>query len=119
MTSYPPTRADAVVDTIHGVPVRDPYRWLEDEQSAEVQTWMRAQDELTRAELARLPGLEHLRARLRELFYYDAISAPAHRQGRFFYTRKHADREKAIVSAAIAYLAYHGGDEEFVDEIGD
>ncbi len=97
MTSYPPTRADAVVDTIHGVPVRDPYRWLEDEQSAEVQTWMRAQDELTRAELARLPGLEHLRARLRELFYYDAISAPAHRQGRFFYTRKHADREKAIV----------------------
>ena len=29
------------------------------------------------------------------------------------------DREEAIVAAAIAYLAYHGGDEEFVDEIGD
>jgi len=29
------------------------------------------------------------------------------------------DREKAIVAAAIAYLAYHGGDEEFVNEIGD
>ena len=29
------------------------------------------------------------------------------------------DQEKAIVAAAIAYLAYHGGTEEFVDEIGD
>jgi hypothetical protein len=29
------------------------------------------------------------------------------------------DQEKAIVAAAIAWLAYHGGDEEFVDEIGD
>jgi hypothetical protein len=30
-----------------------------------------------------------------------------------------AEREKAIVAAAIAFLAYHGGEEEFVDEIGD
>jgi hypothetical protein len=29
------------------------------------------------------------------------------------------DREKAIVAAAIAYLAYFVGDEEFVDQIGD
>ena len=29
------------------------------------------------------------------------------------------DQEKAIVAAAIAYLAYYGGTEEFVDEIGD
>jgi hypothetical protein len=29
------------------------------------------------------------------------------------------DQEKAVVAAAIAYLAYHGGSEEFVDEIGD
>ena len=29
------------------------------------------------------------------------------------------DQEKAIVAAAIAYLTYHGGEEEFVDQIGD
>jgi len=29
------------------------------------------------------------------------------------------DREEAIVAAAIAYLAYHGGEEEYVDAIGD
>jgi hypothetical protein len=29
------------------------------------------------------------------------------------------DREKAIVAAAISYMAYHGGEEEFVDAVGD
>ena len=94
---WPATRTDAIVDTVHDVSLPDPYRWLEDENSPEVQAWMTAQDEYTRAELAKLPGREQLAARLRELFYYDAISAPAHRKGRYFYTRKHADKEKTVV----------------------
>src|ERR1041384_3680471 len=36
-------------------------------------------------------------ARLKQVFYFDAISAPVHRKGRYFYTRKHADKEKTIV----------------------
>jgi prolyl oligopeptidase len=95
--SWPATRTDAIVDTVHGVSLPDPYRWLEDEKAPEVQAWMSAQDEYTRAELAKLPGREKIAARLRELFYYDAISAPAHKKGRYFYTRKHADKEKTIV----------------------
>ncbi len=94
---WPATRTDAIVDTVHGISLPDPYRWLEDEKSPEVQAWMTAQDEHTRAELARIPGRDQLAARLRELFYYDAISAPAHRKGRYFYTRKHANKEKTIV----------------------
>jgi len=94
---WPATRTDAIVDTVHGLQLPDPYRWLEDEKSPEVQAWMTAQDEYARAELAKLPGRDQLAARLRELFYYDAISAPAHRKGRYFYTRKHADKEKSIV----------------------
>ena len=47
--TYPATRAEAVVDTLHGVEVADPYRWLEDEKSPEVQAWMKAQDAFTRA----------------------------------------------------------------------
>ena len=34
--AYPPTRTDAVVDTYFGTKVADPYRWLEDDGSAEV-----------------------------------------------------------------------------------
>jgi prolyl oligopeptidase len=95
--SYPATRRADLTEVIHGVKISDPYRWLEDEKSPEVQTWMNAQDQYTRAELAKLPGREAFEKRLNELFYFDAISAPEHCKGRYFYTRKHADKEKSIV----------------------
>jgi prolyl oligopeptidase len=94
---WPATRKDAIVEVVHGKQLADPYRWLEDEHSPEVVAWMKVQDEFARAELAKLPGRDQLVARLKELFYYDAISAPAHRKGRYFYTRKHADKEKTVV----------------------
>ena len=93
----PTTRTDAVIEIVHGKTIADPCRWLEDEHSPEVQAWMQAQDDYTRAELAKLPGREALVDRLKRLFYYDAVSAPTHRYGHYFYTRKHADQEKTIV----------------------
>jgi len=94
---YPASRREAIVDTLHGVPVPDPYRWLEDETKPEVKDWMKAQDAYTRQRLAALPGRDALAARLTEVFYYDAVGAPTHRHGRFFYSRKHKDKEKTIV----------------------
>jgi prolyl oligopeptidase len=94
---YPPTRVDNVVDTLHGVAVADPYRWLEDGGSPEVKTWMTDQDGFTRSQLGALPGREALTKRLRELFYVDSLTAPQHRGNRWFYERQHADKEKAIV----------------------
>ncbi|MCA9656624.1 MAG: S9 family peptidase [Myxococcales bacterium] len=93
---YPATRRDAVVDTLHGVSVADPYRWLEDVDAKEVQEWMGAQDEVARAYLESLPKREELEKRLIELTYIDAISPPSHRGKRYFYSRSHADKEKAV-----------------------
>ncbi len=95
--AYPATRRDDVKDVIHGVTVADPYRWLEDGKSPEVQTWMTAEDALARAQLKNLPEREAIVARLKELFYVDALGAPRHRGERYFYTRRHATKEKAIV----------------------
>ncbi|MDB4954714.1 MAG: prolyl endopeptidase [Myxococcales bacterium] len=94
---WPATRKDTLVETIHGRQIADPYRWLEDEHSPDVQAWMTAQDNFARAELAKLPGRDELAARIKQLLYYDAIGAPLHRKGRYFYTRKHVDKEKTIV----------------------
>ncbi|MSP62186.1 MAG: S9 family peptidase [Myxococcales bacterium] len=93
---HPATRAEDVKDTLFGVAVADPYRWLEDGKAPEVTAWMEAQDQVTRARLAALPGRAALAARLKALFYVDSISAPRHRGTRYFYQRTHADREKAI-----------------------
>jgi prolyl oligopeptidase len=94
---YPSTRKTETRDLLHGVSVADPYRWLEDARASEVQEWMRAQDGLTRAELQHYPGREAIAARLKELLYTDSKSAPMRRGNRWFYSRRHADREKAIV----------------------
>jgi prolyl oligopeptidase len=94
---YPESRRDSSVDRIHGVAIADPYRWLEDASKPEVQAWMKAQDDYARARLARLPGRDALATRLGEVFYFDAVAAPRHRQGRYFFWRKHKDKEKSIV----------------------
>jgi prolyl oligopeptidase len=95
--SYPVTRSEKVVDTLHGVSVADPYRWLEEEKADEVQAWMKAQDTLTRQWLAKVPVREALARRFRELFYVESISAPVHLAHRYFYARTHKDKEKAVV----------------------
>jgi len=94
---WPPTRVGNLTETVHGQKISDPYRWLEDETVPEVQAWMTQQDEYARAELAKSPRRDELAARLKQLFYFDAITAPIHRAGRYFYARKHADKEKTIV----------------------
>ena len=95
--AYPSTRAEQVKDVLHGVEVTDPFRWLEDVKSAEVKSWMKSQDDLTRGLLKALPERDAIAARLRDLYYIDSVSAPRHRKGRYFLTRRHADKEKSVV----------------------
>jgi prolyl oligopeptidase len=94
---WPATRAGTDSDTVHGHRLADPYRWLEEETSPEVQAWMTAQDDYARGVVGKLPHRDELVARLKQVFYFDAISAPIHRHGRYFYSRKHADKEKIVV----------------------
>lgn len=75
----------------------DPYRWLEDEKSPEVQAWMKAQDDFARAQLHALPDRAALLKRYRELYYLDSMGAPTRRGGRYFYVRTHKEKEKAVV----------------------
>ena len=93
----PPTRTQLIKDTIFGTPVEDPYRWLENEKSPEVQAWMKAQDDFARAQLTKLPGRDALLARYKELYYVESVGIPVKRGGRYFYTRTHKDKEKAVV----------------------
>ena len=97
MLPYPDNRPGLASDTLFGTEVKDPYRWLENEQDPAVKAWMAEQDALARRELSALPEREAIRARLKELMYVDDLSAPSHRGGRYFFTRRSATQEKAIV----------------------
>ncbi len=93
----PVARVEKIEETLHGVKVADPYRWLEMESAPEVQEWMAGQDRVARDWLLKRPGRDALQKRYAELFYLESVSAPEKRGGRYFYSRTHKDKEKAIV----------------------
>ncbi len=97
LSPYPPSRTVEAADVLHGATVKDPYRWLEDAKSPEVQAWMKAEDDLARGRLAALPGRDAIAARLKELLYVDSLTAPIHRGTRYFFSRRHANKEKIVV----------------------
>jgi prolyl oligopeptidase len=91
------TRTSPGADTLFGQRVLDPYRWLEDENSAEVQAWMAAQDKYARAFLDELPGRAALVKRLEALYYVGTIGVPVERGARLFYLKRDAHQEKAVL----------------------
>jgi len=64
MATTIPTRSEPVMETIHGVKVVDPYRWLEDGDSAEVRSWTAQQNRLLRQTLDAVPSRKGLVDRL-------------------------------------------------------
>ncbi len=73
---YPTTPEKPVVDSYFGTSVSDPYRWLEDDRSAETTAWVKAQNKVTFAYLNQLPQKEKIKKRLESIWNYERISAP-------------------------------------------
>jgi prolyl oligopeptidase len=84
---YPETRTVDQVDDFFGMPVADPYRWLEDPDSEETKAWVQAQNAVTFDFLRRIPERERIRERLTELWDYAKAWAPVKRGGRYFQLR--------------------------------
>lgn len=86
--SYPPSPQKPVTETLHGVSFTDPYRWLEDQTSAETRAWVDAQIKYTRSQLDPIAGRDALRKRLTELMRADKLTAPRVHGGRLFYMKR-------------------------------
>lgn len=97
---YPrPVRGDTV-DNYHGTMVPDPYRGLEDLDSAATRSWVAAQAQLTDSYLAALPGRERLRSRLSQLVNYERFGAPFQAGGKYFYTRNSGLQNQNVLYVA-------------------
>ena len=83
---YPETPRGDVVDDYHGSKVADPYRWLEDADSAQTAAWVKAQNKLSLPFLAALPTRDAYRKRLAELWNYERYGVPQRKAGKLFFT---------------------------------
>ncbi len=83
--NYNPTRKDTTVkDNYFGTVVADPYRWLEDDTSAETADWVQQQVKLTKGYLEKIPFRDAIRKRYETLFNYEKYSAPF-KEGKYTY----------------------------------
>jgi prolyl oligopeptidase len=97
MPSYPPTPTTDAAETLHGETIPDPYRWLEDGDSAETREWTEAQNALTRSYLDAVPGRRELHHRLDQLLAIGAISVPTPARGRYFYLRRDGRQNQPVL----------------------
>ncbi|WP_341206112.1 prolyl oligopeptidase family serine peptidase [uncultured Psychrosphaera sp.] len=73
---YPVTKKGDVVDEYFGTKVPDPYRWLEDDMSAETADWVKAQNKTTQGYLSNIPYREKIEQRLSALLDYEKVGMP-------------------------------------------
>ncbi|MDO4753378.1 MAG: prolyl oligopeptidase family serine peptidase [Bacillota bacterium] len=84
--NYPLSRREDVKETIFGVEIKDPYRWMENQDSPELAKWVDEQIAFTEDYLSKFPGREALKTRLKELYDYEKYSGyVVHYKGRLLY----------------------------------
>ncbi|HUK63512.1 MAG TPA: hypothetical protein VLV15_09265, partial [Dongiaceae bacterium] len=94
---YPASPPGDVVDTLHGVAVPDPWRWLEDGRSPEVQNWTDAQNAVTRRALEGVQGRDRIRAELQRLYRIPTLSAPRLAGTRLFWQKREEGQDQPVV----------------------
>lgn len=108
---YPETKQVDTTDTYFGTEVKDPYRWLEDDKSAETAAWVKAENQVTFGYLEKIPFRKELKERLEKVWNYEKISAPF-KEGDYTYYFKN----NGLQNQSVLYRKDKNGKEElFLD----
>ena len=99
-SGYPKPRKSNQVDDYHGTSVPDPYRWMEDTESADTQAWIAAENKVTAAYLATIPERDKLRKRLTELWNYERFSSPFKVGRHYFYSKNDGLQNQSVMYIA-------------------
>ena len=94
---YPATATVNHVDTLHGTAVPDPYRWLEDDHSAETKAWVAEQNKVTFAYLELIPARPRLKERLTKLWNYERYGVPHREGGRYVFSKNDGLQNQSVL----------------------
>src|SRR5260370_38793581 len=102
---YPQAKPGAQVDDYHGVKVADPYRWLEDTDSADTHAWVEAENKVTFGYLEQIPYRKAIRDRMMKLWNFERFTVPQQQGGRYFYQHHNGLQNQNVLLVAEALNA--------------
>lgn len=95
---FPHSAREVLTDTLHGVQVADPYRWLENRTSAQTCQWLEDQRAYTRHYFDSCPGRGRITSRIRELLTIDVLDTPLKSGERVFFLKRRAYAEQPVIA---------------------
>ncbi|MFO0973997.1 MAG: prolyl oligopeptidase family serine peptidase [Phycisphaerae bacterium] len=100
--AYPAAQRGDQVDDYHGTKVADPYRWLEDLDSAQTKAWVDAENKITFGFLGKIPQREKIRQRLTKLWNFERFGLPFKEGGHYFWSRNTGLQNQSVYYTADA-----------------
>ena len=94
---YPKAEKGNTADIYFGTRVEDPYRWLENDTSAQTAAWVEAENKITNEYLNKIPFRQKLLKRLTELANYDKVGAPRKHHGKWYFYRHDGLQNQSVL----------------------
>jgi prolyl oligopeptidase len=112
---YPESRRDDVVDVLHGHKIADPYRWLEDPDSADTLEWVRRQNEVTGSYLDTLPARGWFQRTMSAIVERPRAGVPVQKAGWFFVGRNDGTQPQDVLYVADSLSGLLAGGRVIID----
>jgi prolyl oligopeptidase len=94
---YPEAKKGDIVDDYFGTKVADPYRWLEDTDSAETAAWVKAENQITFSYLDKLPDRAAFKERLTKLLDFERFTPPSWKGHRYLYRANSGLQNQSVI----------------------
>jgi prolyl oligopeptidase len=113
--TYPPADRDDVVESLHGVEIADPYRYLEDPDAERTGTFVAAQNAVSEPLLEALPGRPRFHELTTALVTAPRAGVPWERGGRYFVVSNPGERDQDVLYTAPSASALLDGPDVLLD----
>ncbi|MEO6757988.1 MAG: S9 family peptidase, partial [Saprospiraceae bacterium] len=96
--TYPFSRKDTTVrDVYFGQTINDPYRWLEDDQSAETKDWVAKENIVTTGYLGQIPYREKIKHRVEQIFNFEKYTTPFKEGGKYYFFKNDGLQNQSVL----------------------
>jgi prolyl oligopeptidase len=97
MVRYPETKKIEQTDDYFEENVADPYRWLEDDRSAETEAWVVEQNKITFGYLEKIPFRTALKEKLTKLADYEKYGSPFKKNGKYYFYKNDGLQNQSVL----------------------